>query len=123
MAGCPGLQSGTGRCTGCHNGSGGVPTSKGCTGCSHGGTSSGTRRWSASYPGSSYYNQNYYWWPSYYYNKWWNTYSPYRYWYGGRIGDRQSAYQPQHLNTHTGHFIGTRNGYGAQYAKPQNYYF
>ena len=34
MAGCPGLRSGSGRCTGCHNGSGGYMGSRGCTGCS-----------------------------------------------------------------------------------------
>ena len=39
MAGCPGLQSGSGRCTGCHNGSGGTMGPRGCQGCSKG------RRW------------------------------------------------------------------------------
>jgi len=34
MAGCPGLRSGSGRCTGCHNGSGGHMGPRGCTGCS-----------------------------------------------------------------------------------------
>lgn len=38
MFGCRGLQSGSGRCTGCHNGSGGYMGPNGCTGCSFGNT-------------------------------------------------------------------------------------
>ena len=95
MGGCPGLRSGTGRCTGCHNGSGGYPTPRGCTGCSFGGASSSTRRFSANYPVSSpSYDQQYNWWPSY--NRWTPSYNQnyntritypwYKYWYGTALG-------------------------------------
>ena len=58
MAGCPGLKSGTGRCTGCHNGSGGYMGPNGCTGCSFGNsnrtpTGTMTRRWNSVYSSSN----------------------------------------------------------------------
>ena len=58
MAGCPGLKSGTGRCTGCHNGSGGYMGSNGCTGCSFGNsnrmpTGTTTRRRNSGYSSSN----------------------------------------------------------------------
>lgn len=58
MAGCPGLKSGTGRCTGCHNGSEGYMGPNGCTGCSFGNsnrTPAGTmtRRWNSGYSSSN----------------------------------------------------------------------
>ena len=58
MAGCPGLRSGTGRCTGCHNGSGGYMGPNGCQGCSFGNTerqrsSPGARAWNARASASS----------------------------------------------------------------------
>lgn len=61
MFGCRGLQSGSGRCTGCHNGSGGYMGPKGCTGCSFGNTQQkqsstllAKRRWqSYSHPSNS----------------------------------------------------------------------
>ena len=58
MAGCPGLKSGKGRCTGCHNGSGGYMGPNGCTGCSFGNsnrtpTGTTTRRWNNGFSSSN----------------------------------------------------------------------
>ena len=61
------MQSGSGRCTGCHNGSGGYMGPNGCTGCSfgnkqqkHSSTLGRTRKWySYSSPSNSAQQQMY----------------------------------------------------------------
>ena len=101
MLGCPGLQSGTGRCTGCHNGSGGIPTSRGCTGCSGPPVITPNRRWHTSatitLPTNRYRN-----WNSY--PRWSGNYNIWSSWYpsGSPSGSSKWSYEDQRIHSTIG---------------------
>ena len=129
MSGCPGLRSGSGRCTGCHMGSGGMDLGRGCQGCSFGnGNNVGgyppVRRWHAvaDAPSSNYQNYN---WNSYPSNEYgistgWNSgsyaqgspmYSALGYPYD------QNSYPSAQSNYGSGWSTGSSGGYYDYYGK------